>query len=69
MNWADAADKENQVQSSWADQVEEEEGIDQIAFPPQSETIEGNIKTVIDFKTNEDGKQVKVSEVLLYYIF
>jgi len=60
MNWADAADKENQVQSSWADQVDEEEGIDQIAFPPQSETIDGNIKTVIDYKTNEDGKQVKV---------
>jgi len=60
MNWADAADKENQVQSSWADQVEEEEEIGQIDFPPQSETIDGNIKTVIDYKTNEDGKKVKV---------
>jgi len=60
MNWADAADKENQVQSSWADQVEEEEEIGQLSFPPQSETIDGNIKTVVDYKINEDGKKVKV---------
>merc|ERR1712135_65308 len=57
---ADAADKENQVQSSWADQVEEEEEIGQLSFPPQSETIDGNIKTVVDYKINEDGKKVKV---------
>nr|CAB3241662.1 eukaryotic translation initiation factor 3 subunit G-like [Phallusia mammillata] len=45
--------------TSWADQVEEEEtgGMD---FPPSSEKVIGDIKTVIDYKLNKDDKKVKV---------
>ena len=45
--------------SSWADQVEEEEtGSSQ--FPPPSVSISGNIKTVTEYKLDDDGKKVKV---------
>lgn len=57
VNWADAAEP-----SSWADEVEEAEeyASDKARLPPRSETIDGDIKTVVEYKINEDGKKVKV---------
>lgn len=56
VNWADASEP-----PSWADQVEEAEfENDQTRLPPPVETVDGNTKTVTEYKINEDGKKVKV---------
>nr|XP_002131706.1 eukaryotic translation initiation factor 3 subunit G [Ciona intestinalis] len=56
INWADAADA---AKSSWADQVEEEETVNG-DLPPLSQSVVGDIKTVVEYKYNEDDKKVKV---------
>merc|ERR1739838_1164097 len=43
---------------SWADQVEEE-GIEG-QLPSPKETIKGNIKTITEYKIDEDGKKFKI---------
>ncbi|KAI9490936.1 eukaryotic translation initiation factor 3 subunit G-domain-containing protein [Zychaea mexicana] len=42
---------------SWADEIEEEED----AFQPKVFTDENGIKTIVEFRENEDGKTVKVT--------
>ena len=55
VNWSEA----EKPSSSWADQVEEEETGGEKPAVPFIE-VHGNIKTVTEFKQNEDGKKVKV---------
>ena len=55
VNWSE----NEKPTSSWADQVEEEE-TGEPQFPPPSVQIDGNIKTVTEFKLNKDQKKVKV---------
>ncbi|MBN3291355.1 EIF3G factor, partial [Polypterus senegalus] len=43
---------------SWADQVEEEG--DEGTLPSPKEIIKGNIKTIIEYKIDEDGKKYKI---------
>uniref|UniRef100_UPI003AAE4A84 eukaryotic translation initiation factor 3 subunit G n=2 Tax=Centroberyx TaxID=88664 RepID=UPI003AAE4A84 len=43
---------------SWADQVEEEG--DEGTLPSPKETIKGNIKTITEYKIDEDGKKFKI---------
>ncbi|KAF1379663.1 hypothetical protein EPR50_G00159110 [Perca flavescens] len=43
---------------SWADQVEEE--VDEGTLPPPKETIKGNIKTITEYKIDDDGKKFKI---------
>uniref|UniRef100_A0A8C5BHM0 Eukaryotic translation initiation factor 3 subunit G n=1 Tax=Gadus morhua TaxID=8049 RepID=A0A8C5BHM0_GADMO len=43
---------------SWADQVEEEG--DEGTLPPIKEIIKGNIKTITEYKIDEDGKKSKI---------
>ncbi|RVE69667.1 hypothetical protein OJAV_G00080280 [Oryzias javanicus] len=44
---------------SWADQVEEE--VDETTLPSPKETIKGNIKTITEYKIDdEDGKKYKI---------
>ncbi|XP_020496559.1 eukaryotic translation initiation factor 3 subunit G [Labrus bergylta] len=43
---------------SWADQVEEEG--DEGTLPPSKETIKGNIKTITEYKIDDDGKKFKI---------
>ncbi|KAF7690991.1 hypothetical protein HF521_011288 [Silurus meridionalis] len=43
---------------SWADQVEEEG--DEGTLPSPKETVKGNIKTVTEYKIDDDGKKVKI---------
>ncbi|KAI7870805.1 eukaryotic translation initiation factor 3 subunit G-domain-containing protein [Spinellus fusiger] len=43
--------------ASWADEIEEEED----AFQPMAFTDENGIKTVIEYRENEDGRKVKVT--------
>ncbi|CAK8675180.1 unnamed protein product [Clavelina lepadiformis] len=60
VSWADASENEK---TSWADQVEEEETVEfskEGDLPPSSQKIVGNIKTVIEYKYNDDDKKVKV---------
>ncbi|XP_077986541.1 eukaryotic translation initiation factor 3 subunit G-like [Glandiceps talaboti] len=47
---------DSDVKPSWADLVEEA-GDD--SLPPISETIIDNVKTVIEYKLNDDGKKIK----------
>ncbi|KAI8147840.1 eukaryotic translation initiation factor 3 subunit G-domain-containing protein [Fennellomyces sp. T-0311] len=42
---------------SWADEIEEEED----AYQPKVFTDENGIKTIVEFRDNEDGKKVKVT--------
>ncbi|XP_040047795.1 eukaryotic translation initiation factor 3 subunit G [Gasterosteus aculeatus] len=46
---------------SWADQVEEE--VDEGTLPPPKETIKGNIKTIIEYKIDDDGKKFKIIRI------
>jgi len=57
MNWADVTDQEK---PSWADQVEEEEEDDD-GLPPAVITVDGDIKTVVEYKINEKGQKVKTT--------
>ncbi|KAF3846194.1 hypothetical protein F7725_003272 [Dissostichus mawsoni] len=43
---------------SWADQVEEE--VDEGTLPPPKEIIKGNIKTITEYKIDDDGKKFKI---------
>ncbi|KAJ3600458.1 hypothetical protein NHX12_031440 [Muraenolepis orangiensis] len=43
---------------SWADQVEEEG--DEGTLPPIKEVMKGNIKTITEYKIDEDGKKTKI---------
>lgn len=54
-SWADETEH-----SSWAQQVEEEEEETSPALPPTESSIEGDIKTVIEFKLNDKGQKTKV---------
>ena len=55
VNWSET----EKGTSSWADQVEQEEtGGDKL--PPPLVEIDGNIKTVTEYKLNDDKKKVKV---------
>jgi len=47
----------DEPKSSWADDVEE---IDGGSLPPPVETINGNNKTLVEYKINDEGKKVKV---------
>jgi len=47
---------QNEVKSSWADEVEEEGG----ALPPPSEVYENGFKIFTEYKYNQDNKKVKV---------
>lgn len=44
------------IQSSWADEVE----IDQGALPPPSEVVENGLKIVTEYKYDNDNKKVKI---------
>jgi len=46
---------------SWGDMMEEIDG--QPPLPPPSELIEKNIKKLVEFKYNEDGKRVKLTKI------
>ena len=61
VSWAEVVDVPEKP--SWADQVEEEETEELVKtsdLPPAVQKIVGNIKTVTEYKLNEDGKKVKV---------
>lgn len=47
---------QNEVKSSWADEVEEEGG----ALPAPSEVYENGFKILTEYKYNQDNKKVKV---------
>lgn len=44
------------IQSSWADEVE----VDQGALPPPSEVVENGLKIVTEYKYDNDNKKVKI---------
>lgn len=46
----------DEIQSSWADEVE----IDQGALPPPSEVVENGLKIVTEYKYDNDNKKVKI---------
>jgi len=46
------------IKPSWGDIMEEDDGE---ALPMPSETIDGNLKKIVEYKVNEDGKKVKVT--------
>ncbi|XP_075231185.1 eukaryotic translation initiation factor 3 subunit G-like [Lycorma delicatula] len=46
----------DEVKSSWADEVEQVGG----ALPPPSEHVENGIKTVTEYKYNDDNKKMKI---------
>lgn len=48
--------EDNEVKTSWADQVEEGDA----PFPSYNEVIEGNTKIVTECKYNEQGKKIKI---------
>ncbi|KAG2220285.1 hypothetical protein INT45_009900 [Circinella minor] len=52
-----AVDTVTPSKHSWADEIEEEED----AYQPKVFTDENGIKTIIEFRENEDGKKVKVT--------
>lgn len=47
----------DEVKSSWADEVEE---VDHSELPPPTITWDKDIKTITEYKRNEEGKKVKV---------
>lgn len=49
------------IKPSWGDMMEEIDG--QPPLPPPSEKIDDNMKTIIEYKYNDDGKRVKVTKV------
>lgn len=46
-----------EIKSSWADEVEDDGNF---SLPESTETIKDGIKTVIDYKINDDGKKIKI---------
>lgn len=46
----------DEIQSSWADEVE----IDQGELPPPSEVVENGLKIVTEYKYDNDNKKVKI---------
>jgi len=48
------------VKQSWADAVENEDGPARKSLPQPTEVIAGDVKTVTEYKYNEDDKRVKV---------
>lgn len=46
--------------TSWVDTMKEHHAADQL--PPPSEKIEGDIKTVTEFKFDDEGKKVKITK-------
>ncbi|XP_066913701.1 eukaryotic translation initiation factor 3 subunit G-like [Clytia hemisphaerica] len=49
-----------EVEASWGDRMDEEgDG----PLPPPSEEINGNVKKMIEYRYNDEGKQVKVTRV------
>jgi hypothetical protein len=51
------------VKSSWADEVEE---VDHSELPPPTITWDKDIKTITEYKRNEEGKKVKVRFALVH---
>lgn len=54
-------DFEPTVKASWGDMMEEIDG--KPALPAPSELVEKNIKKLIEYKYNDEGKQVKITRV------
>jgi len=53
-------DMSEDIKPSWGDIMEEDDGE---ALPLPQETIDGNLKKIIEHKVDEDGKKVKVTRV------
>jgi len=53
-----------EIKPSWGDMMEEIDGDPlAVSLPPPSETIEKDIKKLIEYKINEEGKKVKITKV------
>jgi len=53
-----------EIKPSWGDMMEEIDGDPSaVSLPPPSEIVEKDIKKLIEYKINEDGKRVKVTKV------
>jgi len=53
-----------EIKPSWGDMMEEIDGDPlAVSLPPPSETIEKDIKKLIEYKINEEGKRVKITKV------
>lgn len=46
-----------EIAPSWGDRMEESEDV----LPPPTEEINGNVKKMVEYKYNEDGKKIKVT--------
>lgn len=46
---------------SWGDQMDESEGDGPL--PPPSQEVDGNVKKLIEYKYNDDGKKTKITRV------
>merc|ERR1739848_334899 len=53
-------DASEESKPSWGDMMEEGDGD---VLPPPSEIVEGNVKKMIEYKYDEDGKKVKITRV------
>jgi len=52
---------DNEVKSSWADDVEvEDDGTDSLGLPPNSEEIKNGLKIITEYGIDDDGKKFKV---------
>ena len=56
MNWA-----EQEVKKNWAEPSDDEESL-----PPPEEVVEGDIKTVVEYKYNEKNQKVKVHKFMTF---
>lgn len=55
---------QEEMKPSWGDMMEEIDGDpNAVSLPPPSEIVEKDIKKLIEYKINEDGKRVKVTKV------
>jgi len=53
-----------EIKPSWGDMMEEIDGDPMaVSLPPPTETVEKDIKKLIEFRINEDGKKEKVTKV------
>jgi len=53
-----------EIKPSWGDMMEEIDGDPSaVSLPPPSEIVEKDIKKLIEYKINEDGKRVKITKV------
>lgn len=54
MNWAEQAENEK-IKKNWGEPSDDEESL-----PPPEVIVEGDIKTVLEYKYNEKNQKVKV---------